>query len=171
MKIVFLDVDGVLNSAHWWKVRTGVPEEANKADYAHYSIDPSAVLRLNRLLDESGAVCVLSSTWRTMYPLPDMQSHLVRRGFTGRLLGATPNHASHKMVKDERGRWTRRGNEIQAWLNMLGPKNQPGSFVILDDDDDMAHLANRLVKTKFDHGLTDENVNEALEVLNHWRYE
>ena len=166
MKLVFLDVDGVLNSAHWWKVRTGVPEEANEADYAYYSIDPSAVLRLNRLLDESGAICVLSSTWRTIYPLTRMQGYLKNRGFTGRLLGATPNHASHEMTKDDRGRWTRRGNEIQAWLDMLGPRHQPESFVILDDDDDMAHLADRLVKTTFDHGLTDDDVKKALEILN-----
>ena len=165
MKIVFLDIDGVLNSAHWWKVRTGVPEEANEADYAYYSIDPSAVVRLNRLLDESGAVCVLSSTWRTMYPLTRMQRYLENRGFTGRLMGATPNHASHKMEKDDRDRWTRRGMEIQAWLDMLGPGHQPESFVILDDDDDMAHLADLLVKTRFDNGLTNDDVDKALEIL------
>ncbi len=168
MKIIFLDIDGVLNSAHWWKVRPPLDEYGNSDVHSRRSIDPTAVAHLNTIVEKSGAVIVLSSTWRTMHPLSYMQSLLKKRGFTGKIFAATPDFASFSNPTDDEGNilYIRRGKEIQAWLDMLGPDRQPDSFVILDDDDDMGHLSNCLVKTTFQKGLTDEHVIAALEVLN-----
>lgn len=167
MKIIFLDIDGVLNSAHWWDVRPPVKEYESEEVHAFRNIDPTAVKRLNTIIEKSGAVCVLSSTWRTMHTLSYMQRLLERRGFKGKLFASTPCHSDRPNPTDGKGNinYIRRGNEIQAWLDMLGPDCQPDSFVILDDDDDMAHLSDRLVKTTFEKGLTDEHVISTLEVL------
>ncbi len=168
MKIIFLDIDGVLNSAHWWDVRPPAGEYESEEVHAFRNIDPAAVARLNTIIGKSGAVIVLSSTWRTMYTLSYMQRLLNRKGFAGRLFACTPCHASAPNPLDDQGNtlYIRRGTEIQAWLDMLGPGRQPDSFVILDDDADMAHLSDSLVRTHFSKGLLDEHVIAALEVLN-----
>jgi hypothetical protein len=59
-----------------------------------------------------------------------------------------------------------RGQEIQAWLDGAPRYGiEVESFVILDDDSDMVHLADRLVKTSFETGLLDEHVDRAIAML------
>jgi hypothetical protein len=53
MKVVFLDIDGVLNCT-----KTKNPRKFP------YVIDPKLLARLNGLLDRTGAKAVLSSSWR-----------------------------------------------------------------------------------------------------------
>ena len=57
-----------------------------------------------------------------------------------------------------------RGIEIQRWLNET--KYEIESFVILDDDSDMLHLSEKLVKTKGTRGLTEKEAKEAIDMLN-----
>lgn len=55
-----------------------------------------------------------------------------------------------------------RGLEIQEWIDA-----HPGveRFVILDDECEMVHLEPLLVKTKFDCGLTEQDVEKAIKIL------
>ena len=53
MKLIFLDVDGVLNSAEWLETNQG-------------EIDPAKVRLLKQMIDATGAKVVLSSTWRNI---------------------------------------------------------------------------------------------------------
>jgi hypothetical protein len=53
MKVVFLDIDGVLNCS-----------KTNNPRKLPYVIDPKLLKRLKRLLRRTGAKVVLSSTWR-----------------------------------------------------------------------------------------------------------
>src|ERR1700709_1279552 len=53
MKVIFLDIDGVLNSTH----------TANPRSFP-YIVDPELVTRLKDVLAKTGAEVVLSSTWR-----------------------------------------------------------------------------------------------------------
>jgi hypothetical protein len=53
MKVIFLDIDGVLNCK-----RTPNPRKLP------YVVDPALLARFNRLVERSGADVVLSSTWR-----------------------------------------------------------------------------------------------------------
>lgn len=59
---------------------------------------------------------------------------------------------------DKRGR----GWEILGWLN----KHEVESFVILDDWNDMGPVSDHLVWTKPAHGITEEQVDEAIRILN-----
>ena len=53
MKLIFLDIDGVLNSRN----------TPNPRDFP-YIVDEELLARLRRLLERTGASVVLSSTWR-----------------------------------------------------------------------------------------------------------
>lgn len=149
MKVVFLDIDGVLNS-HAYVIR--LQAQGQKVG-GLLGIDPVAVAHLNRLVD-AGATFVLSSTWRFSHTPERMTKVLQATGFRGRVISATPR-LNESMA---------RGKEIQMWLDDW--KGDPvESFVILDDDSDMHHLMPRLVKTSFTAGLLDHHVDEALRLL------
>jgi hypothetical protein len=177
MNIVFLDIDGVLNSADWcrrrpsreaWAAQMDIspePSRHNLTAWAQRSIDPDAVERLNLLCAEADARIVISSTWGKMYPLPRLELILRERGYSGReLLGATPDKQwMPRIVGDERGRHElRRGDEIGRWLSVFGGSPQ---YVILDDDSDMTVHMHRLVNTDHEYGLTDTDVARAMELL------
>ena len=159
VKIVFLDIDGVLNSHEY--IRERAPE---KERGSIIGIDPVAVVRLNRLVRETRAEIVVSSTKRAGRTRAQLIEMLEERGFVGVVRGMTPEH----VVPTPGGLYVaeRRGHEIGAWLE-AAPRYgvEVESFVILDDDRDMAHLADRLVKTSFDNGLTDADVDRAIAML------
>ena len=54
MKVIFLDIDGVLNSQDWYIYRRdNVAMDSVNAQYPFYEFDPRAVERLNRIIKES----------------------------------------------------------------------------------------------------------------------
>lgn len=150
MKILFLDMDGVLNSEDWYNSRAKEPYEGKLSELCSM-IDPDAVARLNDILRQTHCKIVLSSSWRCMEPITMVDRALKMRGLKTTLLGATPSIGNP------------RGGEIQAWLDIAGPGVE--RFVILDDSDDMVHLAPKLVLTTFSHGLQDEHVERAVKIL------
>jgi hypothetical protein len=147
-KILMLDIDGVLNSHVWFEK---MKCDALSRRPIHHMIDPECVARLNRLLDLSGADVVISSTWRIVHILGEINHALKEKGFTGRIIGKTPKYLGT------------RGAEIQAWLTAHG--GDADQMVILDDNSDMAHLAPRLVLTSWSVGLTDADVDRAIALF------
>lgn len=163
-RLVFLDIDGVLNSNESRLAGRRIDFEGRSI-----SIDPLAVGRLNRLA-LPGVDFVLSSTWRHM-GLGTVQSLLATAGFVGRLIDATPLrvpglgdpysiHADHRAG---RGVSTTRGQEIAAWLD--ANFGWTDAIAILDDDTDMDPVAEWLVLTDFSVGLQDEHVDAAAVML------
>lgn len=168
MKLVFLDIDGVLNSGPYLRsLDPGEGVSLYRSIGEAADIDPDAVVRLNRLVESVGAYVVISSSWRHGRTVAELARILRSRGFAfpSRVLGRTPDFVpnNNPLSKDHCGE---RGNEIQAWLDgapMYGIEVE--SFVILDDNSDMAHLADRLVLTTFDAGLEDKHVEYAIALL------
>jgi hypothetical protein len=148
--LVFLDFDGVLNSVETFTHHYALHGSPVSGDER---IDRGLVARLNRLLALAGAQVVVSSTWRIGRTIKDLQRLLDSRGFTGDVIGATPVLWGS----------VPRGREIQAWLSRDGADVR--SFVILDDSSDMAHLADRLVRTDSQTGLQDHHIPTAMGVL------
>ena len=153
MKLIFLDIDGVLNSHDFlyrWQEKTARDRVEFKGN-EHLMLDPVAVGRVNRILTVSGAKVVISSSWRHGWPIERLKEILKTVGFIGEIIDCTPRYG-----KD-------RGHEIDEWLQNHNEGHDP--FVILDDDSDMAHMAKHLVKTSFAHGLLDEHVEESIRRL------
>jgi len=152
VKIIFLDIDGVLNN----------PGCYAKASGSHVPADPSCVAALNHITDFTGALIVISSTWRFMGLMP-CKDHLTKWGVTGEVLGLTPSgRVSRRAARIEN---RPRGCEILDWLQSFD-RYGVESFVILDDDDDMGILINRLVQTKGHIGLTMADAEKAVLMLN-----
>lgn len=141
MRVVFLDVDGVLNYPEIWG---NFPRED--------ALCERACKRVQSICDQTGAVIVLSSTWRLAYELPDVRGWLKAKGLTADLIDRTP------ALRNEM-----RGEEIAEWLSQAGKRVE--SFVILDDDSDMLPVMDKLVQTEWAHGIQDEHVAKAVALL------
>lgn len=153
MRIVFLDFDGVLRCQLSYSLPEYLAREVVPAP-AH----PDCVAALNRIIVETDARVVVSSLWREG-GLKAMRRYLVGWGVRCKVVGCTPDLSSKA---GGLYRPVERGTEIQAWLD-AHPIVE--SFVILDDDADMAHLAGRLIQTEFERGLTQEHAARAVEML------
>ena len=148
MKVIFLDIDGVINN------RASMSRHSETKTI--YNVDPDCISNLNVLCMDSGAYCVLSSTWRRRWPVAALLQFLRDQGFLGWIIDRTPWLSGEE-----------RGVEIAAYLNECIEKKYPiESFVILDDDSDMGPLLPHLVKTDHVLGLTRDDVGRALEILN-----
>lgn len=165
MKIIFLDIDGVLNSDAYCESPEYLFETQHMTDQLimlvnHYVLlDPRALHRLNDLVKRSGAEVVLSSTWRSKYSPTEITKMMQDRGATFTVTASTP--VLHGKVNSSR---IPRGKEIATYID--GLKVKPESFVILDDHDDMLTLTKVLVKTTMKLGLTADDVEKALKILN-----
>lgn len=142
MKIVFLDFDGVLNSLSFCRA---FPQRGL------IGLDEVAVQRVRKICFRTGAKIVVSSSWRIIHALEDLQYRLGALGLPmDWVIGVTPKHLKS------------RGHEIQTWLD---EHPEVTNFVILDDDSDMAHLMDRLIQTTFEDGLLEKHVKLAVEML------
>jgi hypothetical protein len=163
MKLIFLDIDGVLNSTRFFRARDAL-DALKDADalkgalkgtevIAKWDIDEEAVSRLNCLIEATDARIVITSIWRHM-GLDLIRKILQKKGLEAYVWSQTP------MLGDSRG------HEIQSWLQRRRDTVKVESFVILDDDADMEQFLPRLVQTTMAEGLQDEHVERAIELLN-----
>ena len=155
MKIIFLDIDGVINSDTYLKSRP------DNSDYNR--IDMSRIKLLADLVKSTDAKIVLTSTWRVdwnMSPLfcGDFGKYINEcfAVYGLYVLDKTPviSLLSH------------RRKEILTWLSShLG---EVESFVILDDISyGWEELGGRVVITNpKGNGLEEEHVQKAREILN-----
>lgn len=155
MKIIFLDIDGVLNYASW---NTHLEEKLVMADQSWWSemIDPTCVECLNQIVKDVGAKVVLSSTWRLYHDIETMAEILEGKGFVGEIIGRTPARLSSQS----------RGGEIQSWLNSC--EEDVTTFAILDDlgPNQFYGLEEYLVQTSFEEqGLEASHVKQAINIL------
>jgi HAD domain in Swiss Army Knife RNA repair proteins len=169
VRVIFLDVDGVLNSEAFLRVlddrhRQLGHHEACECFRLERKIDRDAVARLNRLVSETGAKIVISSSWRKLLDPPELQRVLVEHGLVAEIIGETPDGDNDPEMRDAFGHIDRifRGHEIDFWLRKHPEVDR---FVILDDCSDMEMHKNRLVQTDCEVGLIDEDVDLAIRVM------
>ena len=158
MKVIFLDIDGVLNSKKY------ITSMKDLWDDPKYQMDPLAVARLNRITDTTGADIVVSSTWRLAFThhLDKLQDCMASYGITGRVIGMTPDLVAMDynlyMAKPTRG------GEIDQWLfDNTNPMAK--DYVIVLDDETVDGWRHVHVKTNFDDGLQDSHVDQAIALL------
>ncbi len=147
MNVIFLDCDGVINTRMW-------DENKKRLRYFFPSDgkcnNRTAVEWVNVLGEEVDAKIVVSSTWRNV-GLDEMKGILANSGLRLEVIGITPS------LKGDRGL------EIQAWLD---ENPYVDKYVILDDDADMAHLMDHLVRCDHEYGFTLYKKDEALRNFN-----
>lgn len=161
-KIIFLDIDGVL----------ATPEYVHQGLWA---ISPAKQKLLKRVLKETGAEIVLSSSWRK-HTVEDTKSYMKDNGFwfSDKIVGVTIR-AYHYLKGIHLS--IPRGVEIKQWLDVnihkddgvYKPKRHGEHFtyVIVDDDPDMLlEQAENFVRCKSDKGLTEEKANQIIKILN-----
>ncbi len=120
VKVVFLDIDGVLNT------------ERLRDRYSPSEIDPGRVALLDDVCDRTGAAMVISSDWRLPENggLDTTVMALRRAGLRAPILGGTPLKARVSPVGHDRSGLSAREREILAWLD---EHPELESFAVLDD--------------------------------------
>jgi len=161
MKIIFLDIDGVLNSEQFFdKITDKDREYFRNLDYSKdenllklqmLDVDKDKADLVSEIAYMTGAQVVITSSWKSLRIFPLIVRELLRYGIP--VIGATPNMEN------------RRGEEIRTYL-----KEHPEvkKYAILDDEifGDYNELMDHLVKTNFfNNGLESYHVNQIVNLL------
>lgn len=141
-KVLFLDIDGVCNSAQY--MTSGAHRKGSLL-----GIDPYPAFMVGKIQLDTNCEVVLSSTWR----LSEKTRQEVREQVVD-FVDITPDFGSRP-----------RGEEIQDWLDRNPDVTR---YAILDDDSDMLESqAPNFFKTTWEQGLTEEIAKKVTEHLNH----
>ena len=154
--LILLDIDGVLVPANSWKkpefMEDGFPV-----------FNPKSVIALQRILSETNASVLLTTSHKSKYKVAQWKELLKSRGINAKKI--------HRLTSNSLQ--TSRKDEILQWYNQ---KRLPGEdFVIIDDDkmlnDLPANIRHNLILTNPSVGLTDELADEAISILRKSAYQ
>jgi len=155
MRVIFLDVDGVLNSDR--SKRPGA-----KPTGGILGVEWAQVSCLAEIVRQTGAFIVLTSTWKQSWGTswqPGTLRYLIDklRQHNIEIMGFTTEDTPPE-----------RGKGIRRWLEYHGPVE---GWAVLDDDTfpdyDEYGITPRLIKTNFYRGgLTQDMIAPTVEMLN-----
>jgi hypothetical protein len=139
IKVIFLDIDGVLNN------------QASLAEGIH--LLPEKCLLVKRIVEETDAKIVISSTWRIGEDIKHLRNILWRSGIPrSAIIDKTP------IIDDGI-----RGSEIEEWLKN---NNHVIGYIIIDDDSDFFDYQKKFfINTHFTIGITNKDVRKSIELL------
>lgn len=169
-KVIFLDVDGVLNS--------------DRTLYEDISLEDNLILNLKEIVNKTKAKIILSSSWRlSTEAIAKLMDKLDKFGLvisgmtcdgvdldwlekyefdaTKKYLDTKFDYDENRQIKITRDR----GAEIFKWLH----DHDDCAYVILDDEiEDIKPYFNEsaIVKTSYKTGLAKEDVKKAIQILN-----
>lgn len=151
MKFLFLDFDGVLNHNKFYEQRMENYKIGIKTEFPYSEFDLECVKKVNKILKETACNLVISSSWRSD---PELRTILNNIGIEANDYEITPYSINRF-----------RGEEIKTFLE--SKKIETYKYCILDDDTDFY----KFQKPFFVHvnsfvGITDENVQKAIKILN-----
>ena len=160
LKVLFLDIDGVLNCTF---PTPSDDYEWVDLDEWRYGFNPQLVARLRYVLANTGCKIVVSSSWRHHTSYAPYEPTENWRDVLARKLGRTREETfAGETGRDPKGK---RGLEINKWLD----ENPVDSFCVVDDEvSDITPYVDRrkVVKTDMKHGLTIEDARRIIQVLN-----
>lgn len=151
MKIIFLDIDGVVNC---WGTKERAPSKV-------IGVEQRLITYIKEIVDATGAKIVLSSTWRKDWAfnlLNGKDWDYLREEFARQDLyffDYTPSR------KD-----SHRGREIEKWLE--DTEYDIYSYVVIDDEmfDIWELHGGHMVQTSSIDGITPHDVDMAIKILN-----
>ena len=152
MKVIFIDIDGVLNSSVYDRQRS--EKDGN--------IDKTRLTLIKGLVDKTGAKIVLSSSWRNHWEKDFYDCDKVGKEIIADFASA----GLEIYDKTPKVGYLERSEEIHMWL-----KDNPDvkSFVIFDDNGyGWGDLSDNFVQTNYrvGRGLEEEHIENAIEILN-----
>ena len=182
MKVIFLDIDGVLNCENAYRsgecqYQEWIWEDGRKDHYQRFCSWSKEWL--NRLIEETGAKIVISSTWR-MSGIDFMRKVWELEEMSGELIGITPSLRSDRLSIP-------RGLEIQYFLendlkfhhinwsreaqDKIIKESGVENYIIVDDDSDMLygqrnHFVHVLPSPRNKDGFDESHYKLALSMLN-----
>lgn len=152
-KMLFLDCDGVLNTDPHLHIMKH-PEDFNAGNLDKY-IHKDKIKLLNKIVEEVNPTIVISSAWRNVLSIKEIQKIFEDKGFIGELECAT-----EKGGVEHDDRWKQISKVIE--------KHKPERYVILDDD----HITlnknfnnPNFVKTIDKKGLSQSDVDKTIKIL------
>lgn len=158
MKVIFLDIDGVLNSEKFLENNKNQP------------IDRNSVGILKNIIDKTGAVIVMSSGWRlwfddSMLPHDGYSQCLyeILCEFNIKLFGKTPDFSTEE-IRTRKTFSHVKAKEIIAWLN---EHKFVDKYVVIDDLDLKNEEINaHLVKINGQVGITEADARRVIDMIN-----
>ena len=150
MKIIFLDIDGVLNHERFY-------HEVRNTQHRNNNIDPRAAKLIINLCKVTGAKIVISSSWR-FEGFESLTNRLRIAGIKDKYL---IDICSIEHPNEFRCGY--RGDVIQRYID----ENNIDNYVIIDDDIDMLeHQKDNFIQTSRYTGFTKEDLKRAINILN-----
>lgn len=153
-KIIFLDIDGVLNSED--ELRNLPEKKEHTIEDEIYDIHCKA---LQTIVEKTNAVVVLSSTWRHSYF--DLVKNKLEK-YNIKIIDKTGTGCNDCL----------RGNLIYKWIkeheDIISCKYYDyKNYLILDDNSDMLYWQkDNFIKVDGKTGLTETYIKRAIEILN-----
>lgn len=149
MNIIFLDIDGVLNSERYMR----------KYGSTGLVIDPLRLALVKRIVDETDAKIVLTTSWREHWDVDGDRCDSVGREINDVFGGAGLSIFDKTPLIDRN-----REKEIEQWLACNYPID---NFVVIDDCFlDSKTIRDHFVKTdNYRDGLGEDNTAEAIKIL------
>ena len=153
MKIVFLDIDGVMNNT----------KTTERCGY-NTGIESKALMLLKEIVGKTSAKICLISSWKEFWFKEDKQNQ-----------DEMANYLDSRMqefgleIWDKTNEIQTRGKEIKNFINRLNNKGiEVEKFVILDDellDYKEENLFEHLVYTNYRVGISQDGVQKAIGIL------
>lgn len=147
MRVLFLDIDGVILSGNeLYRTRN------------NRWLPPAQIALLNDVCERTGALVIVSSTWRMDERCRDL---LTAAGFTGGFHEDWRTKRWHQVGSLYAA--DRRGGEIADWLDR---HQEVERYAIVDDDSDMrSDQLPWFVQTPFLDGMQREHADRLIELL------
>lgn len=169
-KLIFLDIDGVMNSERFfkdvWKI-SNIPEVKKKMPhfrcFCSEMFGYDAIYYIDKLCKETDARIVISSTWRLGYSVPQL----------GRIFLHNGSNSDFVVGKTGRrhfinGQVSFRDEEILTYLeeNYTKEEYDKLKYVVIDDDTyDLRRVENHLITVDNKVGFTKKDYNKAYKIL------
>lgn len=152
MKVIFLDIDGVLND-----------NNSKSRCMGYIGIDDRKVKLLSKIVRETNAVIVLVSSWKVHWLRFDKEDQHEMGNYLDRKL----KRECLSILTKASNYGSERGREIQEFVKRFGIPQ----WIVLDDeifpDYEQLDILPHLVKTSFyDGGLKECHMEQAIKLLN-----
>ena len=162
MKVIFLDIDGVLNSNFW--------NDTHQREISDGTlIDEEKVMLFGQLIRNTNAKVILHSGWKfwldsEVKPLCREAEHLIsmlkKEGI--KVDGVTPDYTTEEIRKSKKFSLVK-ASEILAWVSQ---HDNVEKWIVIDDLDlHNEEIRKHQILTDASIGLTAENICEAERLL------